>query len=228
LCSRLQSCPAKCAVSSPKTSSITRDGAPSPPPPRSSRSRLIGERNLYNPHKASSSPQNSISLVHLVSFASLAIVLVSCVPSPLFPLPPPMRWRTSHGGVSRVFPVTLLTASPLQVIQFFFADAPFLTSTSSRLFSSIPYSPPDHLTAGVCEVSHPFLTQEPVSRPHKMSLLAEAKRVAAEFDFSDDDIRAIGAEFVAQMSELSPADNPPERKMLTMAQMRGWRRMRRP
>jgi hypothetical protein len=33
-----------------------------------------------------------------------------------------------------------------------------------------------------------------------MSLLAEAKRVAAEFDFSDDVVRAIGDEFVAEMS----------------------------
>ena len=40
-----------------------------------------------------------------------------------------------------------------------------------------------------------------------MSLLAEAKRVAAEFDFTDDDVRAIGDEFVAQMSACKLPNN---------------------
>lgn len=64
----------------------------------------------------------------------------------------------------------------------------------------------------MCEVPAPFLTHDhaPVSRPYKMSLLAEAKRVAAEFDLSDDDVRAIGAEFVAEMSAcLSLPMGPP-------------------
>jgi hexokinase len=39
-----------------------------------------------------------------------------------------------------------------------------------------------------------------------MSLLAEAKRVAAEFDFTDDDVRAIGDEFVTQMSACNLLD----------------------
>ena len=34
-----------------------------------------------------------------------------------------------------------------------------------------------------------------------MSLLAESKRVAAEFDLTDDDVRKTVAEFVAQMDE---------------------------
>lgn len=40
-----------------------------------------------------------------------------------------------------------------------------------------------------------------------MSLLAEAKRVAAEFEFTDDDVRAIGDEFVAEMSACEPSNS---------------------
>jgi hypothetical protein len=98
-----------------------------------------------------------------------------------------------------------------QVIQFFFADAPFLSTSFPRVFSSTSHAPPADLAAGVCEVPHPFLTQAPVSRPHKMSLLVEAKRVAAEFDFSDDVVRAIGDEFVAEMS----ACQLPERSQIS-------------
>jgi hexokinase len=60
-----------------------------------------------------------------------------------------------------------------------------------------------------------------------MSLLAEAKRVAAEFEFTDDDVRAIGDEFVAEMSACKPS-NTYGQSELTMAQMRAWQRMPRP
>lgn len=108
-----------------------------------------------------------------------------------------MSWRSGPR-----FPRPASDVVPLfQVIQFFLSDAPFQPSPSSRLYSSTSTScAPENLAAGVCEVPHPFLTQPPVSRPHKMSLLAEAKRVAAEFDFTDDDVRAIADEFVAEMS----------------------------
>jgi len=81
-------CPAKCGLlppSSTKTSSLTRRGARSPPSSRSpSPVTLFDERNLYKPHKVST--RNPISLVHLTSFALLAVVLVSRHP-PLY-LPP--------------------------------------------------------------------------------------------------------------------------------------------
>lgn len=53
---------------------------------------------------------------------------------------------------------------------------------------------------GTCESPHPFPTEAPISRPHKMSLLAESKRVAAEFEYTDEDVRRGVAEFVAEMS----------------------------
>jgi hexokinase len=37
-----------------------------------------------------------------------------------------------------------------------------------------------------------------------MSLLAESKRVAAEFEFTDDDVRKNVEEFIAQMSASFP------------------------
>lgn len=63
-----------------------------------------------------------------------------------------------------------------------------------------------------------------------MALLAEAKRVAAEFDFPDDVVRAIGDEFVAEMSACSSqrphnlhadndADEGLEKNATTMSQI---------
>jgi hypothetical protein len=61
-----------------------------------------------------------------------------------------------------------------------------------------------------------------------MALLAEAKRVAAEFDFSDNDVQKTVAEFIAEMSAYSLARQSERRNRLTIAQTRDWRRMRPP
>jgi hypothetical protein len=67
---------------------------------------------------SSSSSRSPLGLVHLVSFASLALVLVSsCVPSPR-PLSPPMKWRmkAKNANVMAEWPASpvlrLLTSSP--------------------------------------------------------------------------------------------------------------------
>lgn len=44
----------------------------------------------------------------------------------------------------------------------------------------------------------------PVSRPHKMSLIEEAKRVAAEFEYSPDDVNRGVKAFMSQMRESKP------------------------
>lgn len=126
-----------CGFPSLKTSSITRRGARSPhnsssssssPAPRRASSSSSSSPPSFNPpHKAaelspsslsSSSSRSPLGLVHLVSFASLALVLVSsCVPSPR-PLSPPMKWRmkAKNANVMAEWPASpvlrLLTSSP--------------------------------------------------------------------------------------------------------------------
>lgn len=83
-----------------------------------------------------------------------------------------------------------------------------LFTPQALLDSSQTTSPPNALfepsNSGVCESPAPFQTEAaPVSRPHKMSLLAEAKRIAAEFEYSDDDVRKAVGEFIFEMSESS-------------------------
>lgn len=64
------------------------------------------------------------------------------------------------------------------------------------------FSPPALINSipGVCESPDPFPTATPISRPHKMALMAEVKRVAAEFEFSDEDVNKSVKEFIAEMS----------------------------
>lgn len=88
------------------------------------------------------------------------------------------------------------------IVQFLFTDTPPLYSGSYHPYSPTSYSPRANVAdQGTCESPHPFPTEAPISRPHKMSLLAEAKRVAAEFEYTDEDVRRGVAEFVAEMNE---------------------------
>lgn len=121
----------------------------------------VDEANLYKAHTVST--QNPINLVHLLSFAFLAIVLV---------------------------------------VQFIFSDTPSAQSRYQKPYSPTSFSPPAHvLEGGICESPPPFPTEPPISRPHKMALATEAKRIAAQFELPDDDVKKIGAEFVKQMNE---------------------------
>ena len=88
----------------------------------------------------------------------------------------------------------------IQIVQFLFTDTPSSQSRHPRLYSPTSYSPPANVEAGICEIPHPFPTQPPISRPHKMTLLAESKRIAAEFEFTDEDVGRNVAEFIRQMS----------------------------
>lgn len=51
----------------------------------------------------------------------------------------------------------------------------------------------------VCRARNPLLEPQLVSRPHKMSLLEEAKRVAAEFEYSPEDLNKGVKAFISQM-----------------------------
>ena len=74
----------------------------------------------------------------------------------------------------------------------------------------IPFPPREDGSASQLEVAFEhghclsdsiFAVDLPVCRPHKMALLEEAKTVAAEFDFSADDVRRNVKAFVDQMRE---------------------------
>ena len=54
----------------------------------------------------------------------------------------------------------------------------------------------------ICQNSPVFLEPLPTSRPHKMSLLEEARRVAAEFDYTKQDVNKGVKEFIRQMGGL--------------------------
>jgi len=92
----------------------------------------------------------------------------------------------------------------LKIVQSLVADVPASKIRRIDLYSRTPYSPPANLQPGTCESLHPFPTEALVSRPHKMALLQEAKRIAAEFEFSDEEVQKNVVEFISQMSVCSP------------------------
>lgn len=53
--------------------------------------------------------------------------------------------------------------------------------------------------AAVCPNTPVFSEPLPTSHPYKMSLLEEARRVAAEFDYSAEDVNKGVKEFIRQM-----------------------------
>lgn len=98
----------------------------------------------------------------------------------------------------------ILTKYPLtQIFQLLFTASPISYSNSRQIYhSSTSYSPPANVLEelGICESPPPFPTGAPVSGLHKMALVAEAKRVAAQFELSDEDVRKNVDEFISEMS----------------------------
>jgi hypothetical protein len=161
-----------------KTTSITRDRAPLP---SKSLSPAIDEANLYRAHKVSSA--NPFSLLQLLSFGFLAVVLV--------------------GRMSKAVNDMWADQDCIQIAQVLLDNKSALFSKSPHRYPPTSYSPPVKLVdQPICESPHPFPTEPPISRPHKMSLLEEAKRVAAEFDFTDEEVRKNVKHFIYQMSRL--------------------------
>ena len=58
-------------------------------------------------------------------------------------------------------------------------------------------------SAPTCREEYLFSTHLPVSRPHKMALLEEAKRVAGQFDYSSEELNKGVKAFIQQMSGLT-------------------------
>ncbi|KAI3329647.1 glucokinase [Ustulina deusta] len=110
-------------------------------------------------------------------------------------------------GTRRDCVLPLLIVHPIQVTQLFLAD---IKATYPHIFTSYPFSrtissPPAIVVDGaVCESPHPFATLPPISlAPSNMenSLVEETKRIAAQFDYTDDDVNKGVREFLRQMNE---------------------------
>ena len=58
-------------------------------------------------------------------------------------------------------------------------------------------------SAPICREEDLFSTPLPISRPHKMALLEEAKRVAGQFDYPPEELNKGVKAFIQQMGGLS-------------------------
>ncbi len=89
------------------------------------------------------------------------------------------------------------------VLQFLLpqlSDVPALLGDKSVAISSQP-STATGISTGfpVCPNPKAFPTEPVFSQAHRMALLQEAKRVAADFEYSPDDVRKGVKEFIRQM-----------------------------
>lgn len=58
-------------------------------------------------------------------------------------------------------------------------------------------------SAPICREEDIFSTPLPISRPHKMALLEEAKRVAGQFEYPPEELNKGVKAFIQQMGGLS-------------------------
>ncbi|KAH8811433.1 hypothetical protein F5884DRAFT_274080 [Xylogone sp. PMI_703] len=183
--------------------SPTRRRAPGPSNhPRSSRSSLSSSSYPSSTSTTTSSPSSSSSSSSSTSSTSLASTRDA-----------PIDEANLYKGVrvSKRNPINLLHIVSfvflilVLAVQFFFAEnhRPSYTYSRHHLpYTKTSYSPPARANdQDTCESPHPFPTEAPVSRPHKMALLAEAKRIAAEFEYSDEDVQKGVIEFIREMNE---------------------------
>jgi hypothetical protein len=103
----------------------------------------------------------------------------------------------------------LLIAPPKQVAQLFLSD---IRTHHTLIFTSFPFSrtfssPPAIIVDGaVCESPQPFATAPPMTPAPAManSLVAETKRIVAQFDYTNEDVNKGVQEFLRQMSMINP------------------------
>ncbi|KAF4629987.1 hypothetical protein G7Y89_g8156 [Cudoniella acicularis] len=109
---------------------------------------------------------------------------------------------STQSPISLVHIASFAFLAAVLIFQLLFKESLPITKRSPPSYSPTSFSPPAHIVEGAtCESPLPFPTEPPISRPHKMALAAEAKRIAAEFEFSDDDVRRTVAEFIVEMNE---------------------------
>lgn len=79
----------------------------------------------------------------------------------------------------------------------------------------------------VCDNLNIFAESLPISRPYRMTLIEDARRVAQEFDYPAVEVNKGVKEFIRQMSRLPLASNLEKVEMLSISiiQRRDWRIM---
>ena len=99
--------------------------------------------------------------------------------------------RLSLTHLFSFFVVLLIFTIQVFKTPFELSTEPSRSSYYRGAFDAIPQS--------MCRKVNLFQESLPVSRPYKMSLLEEAKRVAAEFDYSKEDLNEGVKAFISQV-----------------------------
>lgn len=109
------------------------------------------------------------------------------------PLPPTLSRRQRVSPAQFLSLLVILVAFAIQVFR-----APVDIVGGSTGTSYCPRTLPS-LPPPVCRDQNLLLEPLPVSRPHKMALLEEANRVAAEFEYSPENLNNGVRAFISQM-----------------------------
>ena len=80
-------------------------------------------------------------------------------------------------------------------------------------------------SVAVCSNTPVFQEPLPISRPHKMELLEQARRAAAEFDYSPEDVNKGVREFIRQMGALNTIRDTELDLLIGLVQTRVFRRL---
>jgi hypothetical protein len=111
--------------------------------------------------------------------------------------------RSRSSGVTASHVLTFLFLLVALLVQFFSKRGPI------ALFSDLtsPGSIGDPFERGHCPHRSIFTEELPVSRPHKMTIVEEARKVAAEFEYPAEEVQKGVKEFIRQMGTSYPILN---------------------
>jgi len=130
---------------------------------------------------------------HVPPFLQFSSFVPIAYSSPDYSIPSTLSRRTRFSPAQLLSFLVVVVVFAVQVFR-----SP--TDTITRPFESTSYTESQPaLPPPVCRDRIPFLEPLPVSRANEMSLLEEAKRVAAEFEYSSEDLNKGVKAFISQM-----------------------------
>lgn len=124
---------------------------------------------------------------------------------------PPRFTVTSSAPLSYSAPGLRLSSRPLSRSRFTTAQllsfsvlflvlvVQFFRPLPQTLYQNIWEPKHDKISEAVCRNPHILTEPPPISRPHRMSLLEEVRRVATQFDYSAEEVNKGVKEFIRQM-----------------------------
>ena len=118
--------------------------------------------------------------------------------------------------------LSFLVVFVVLVVQLFTGPAP-LAPEQQQPLKATPKA--DWFTPANTNIFH---QPQPVSHPHKMTLLQEAKRVAAEFDYSAEDVSNGVKAFIRQMGVFRPRNDLRDFVKADWLQTRGYKKQGHP